>query len=389
MANFPGRSGRRRRVLNEEVLSASASHLALRAEPVERATEARYSDDAAVENQSHVSDLIPRRHRSIALLVGAGLATTAVAGALQELVAPKLAAAGMTAGASLDLNSGSSFAAWIGSAVLLVSAATCVQIYSIRRHRIDDYRGRYRVWMWGALGCCLASLNCVVGAHAIIAEVISHFAAWSALRGGAIWWLALAGAPLVWIGVRTLLDVKECRLSAVLLVATTMAYATATMSFLGWLPGIDLALEPLLTGAAALLGHWLLLASAVSYARHVVLDSQGLIAVRASSRRATSSGAASKRKADAVEIPHIAEPSRPSTQPALRIADAGPSITRASVVPAKSQAKSSDWVDGTRREKDRYESDDDGEEEEGDGTRKFSKTERKQLRKLKARNRAA
>ena len=31
MVNFPGRNGRRRRVLNEEVLSASSAHVALRA----------------------------------------------------------------------------------------------------------------------------------------------------------------------------------------------------------------------------------------------------------------------------------------------------------------------------------------------------------------------
>ena len=36
MASIPGRSGRRRRVLNEDVLAASASHLALRAAPEDR-----------------------------------------------------------------------------------------------------------------------------------------------------------------------------------------------------------------------------------------------------------------------------------------------------------------------------------------------------------------
>ena len=79
MVNFPGRNGRRRRVLNEEVLSASSSHAALRAVDRDDASREapRYSDAAGVENHPQITDFVPRRYRTIALLVLVGVVTTA------------------------------------------------------------------------------------------------------------------------------------------------------------------------------------------------------------------------------------------------------------------------------------------------------------------------
>lgn len=389
MANFPGRSGRRRRVLNEEVLSASASHLALRAEPPGHATEGRYSEQAAVDNHPHISDFIPRRHRTIAMLLLAGMATTGIAAALHQLAGPLTAAIGTANNASMNIIAGNSFAAWTGSIVLFVASLTCGLIYSIRKHRIDDYRGRYRIWRWSAAACLLASVNCVTGTHSLLADALSHFVGWTALQGGAIWWLVLAGVPLSWVVMRTMLDLQECRAAGVLLVSTTIAYSTAVASFLGWIPGVDATLEPLVTGGAGLLGHWLILATAASYARHVVLDAQGLIANRRIAQRESTSRKSSSRTSEDESVSHDAEQSRKSRPATLRIADTTSVLTRSSVIPAKTQAQPDDWVDGTRRERDRYEADEDTDEVEDSGDRKFSKTERKQLRKLKARNRAA
>ena len=71
----------------------------------------------------------------------------------------------------------------------------------------------------------------------------------------------------------------------------------------------------------------------------------------------------------------------------MRISDATPVSNRGLAAAEKSPAKVNEWVDGSRRERDRYEVDE--EDEEDDGDRKLSKSDRKQLRKLKARNRAA
>jgi hypothetical protein len=392
MATIPGRSGRRRRVLNEEVLSASASHVALlAASDADRCDDApRYGEAAAIEYHLQISDFVPRRHRSIALLVSAGLFTTSLVAALNQFAAPLAAAAGVRT-SSLSIAGGRGLAAWISSVVLLFTGLTCVLVLSIRRHRIDDIRGRFRIWRWAALACLVASANCVTAGHALVADVATHFTGWSMLRDGAAWWLCLAGAPLAWIAARTLFDVAECRLAALLLLTAGGCYFAALASFLGWIPGLDAVWAPVLTGSAALFGHWCLLSASVTYARHVVLDAQGLIAARKLSERGRKADAKEDRKTDASVPLKVADTTRPAAATTLRVHDAPATTGRPTftVTPARSPAKSSDWVDGSRRERDHYDNFEDADEDDPNGDRKLSKAERKQLRKLKARNRAA
>jgi hypothetical protein len=341
-----------------------------------------------VDNHPHISDFIPRKHRTIALLVSAGLVTTAVVAALDQFVAPLVASAATTNVSPLSIAGGSSLAAWIGSVVLFIGSLSCALIYSIRKHRIDDYRGRYRIWRWAVVACLFASLNCVAGMHSLLADVLAHYSGWTALRAGAIWWLVLAGFPLAWIALRTMLDMSECRLAATLLLAAAISYATSIVCFLGWLPGVEPAMEAIVTGGTALLGHWMLLACFISYARHVVLDAQGLVAVRKPTQhasRAASPRQNGERRKDSPDV----EPRRKSPAAILRMPDSSPAVAKPAIIPVKSQASPSEWVDGSRRERDRYEADDGGDEERNSGGQKLSKAERKQLRKLKARNRAA
>ncbi len=96
-------------------------------------------------------------------------------------------------------------------------SVACLLIYSIRRHRIDDYRGRYRVWLGAALACLMLSANSVAGLHQVVADMLSHF------TGGRRCATARCGGWR-WPGCRSrgsravLLDMRECRLAAALLV---------------------------------------------------------------------------------------------------------------------------------------------------------------------------
>ena len=56
MVNFPGRSDRRRRVLKEEVRTASGPRVTLQADVADDAP--RYSDAAGVENHPQVTDFV-------------------------------------------------------------------------------------------------------------------------------------------------------------------------------------------------------------------------------------------------------------------------------------------------------------------------------------------
>ena len=382
MVNFPGRNGRRRRVLNEEVLSASTSHVALRAIRDDEVRSApRYSDAAGVENHPQITDFVPRQYRTIALLVLVGAASAGALGAVNYFAAlpDGSAKAGQTAAFIYGVASG--VAAWVAAIVLLLSAAGCSLIHSIRRHRVDDYRGRYRIWLAAGAACLLLSLNSVAGLHGVMALVLSNATGWTALRDGAIWWVAVGLLPLGWIFVRALLDASECRLAAALVIAATMAYATGASAFFGALSNVVPTIEAVLSGGASiLLGHWLLFAAVVSYARFVVLDAQGLVPFRPRIKHprkepATSATSASSQgKQSRAATPSLLSAGRYSRQ---RPATDLPPAT----------AKAGDWVDGSRPIRDAYQDDCD-DDSQGTG-RKLSKAERKRLRKLKAQNRAA
>jgi hypothetical protein len=385
MASLPGRSDRRRRVLNEDVLSASSSHAVLRAAQADRTggDEApRYSDAAGVENHPQITDFVPRRHRTFALLIAGGTAAVAGLAALNYFAYAVANTFSMPNTAPVELAAAGSLGTWFAAVTLFVASAACMLVYSIRRHRIDDYRGRYRAWFAASLACLLASANSVVAAHHVLASLLSHHTGWFALRGGAAWWLAIAGLPLMWITVRTLLDALECRLAAALLSGAVVSYTAALASYLGWLPIADSQVEPIATGTLALLGNWLLLVGVVAYARFVILDAQGLIPAR--------QRPAKQRPAGQVALATGTTPAR-KTEPAS-ITPPATKATMAASASKPSSAPLSQWVDGSRRVRESYGDDDEDEDEDdetSDGGRKLSKADRKRLRKLKSQERAA
>jgi hypothetical protein len=333
-----------------------------------------------VENHPQITDFVPRRHATIAMLVMFGAISTAALGALQYFSPSIVAATGMRNTMALDLTASGSVATWLAAVVLLLASAACFITYSIRRHRIDDIRGLYRVWFLGALACLALSANSVAGLHQLAADALGHFTGWTALRDGAVWWLLLAGLPIGWITLRALLDVRESRVAAALLVAAVACYAMSAVSYLGLARIADPRMRSIAVGATLLMGHWLVLASAVSYARFVVLDAQGLITVR---RRATA-----KRTSKKATAKSAIESSKSPSKPAATIFTAAGISRPTPPAAAKEPADSGRWVDGSRPERNRYDRDNDN-DDSSDGDRKLSKSDRKRLRKLKAQGRAA
>ena len=382
MVNFPGRNGRRRRVLNEEVLSASSSHAVLRAVPKSDSSRAvpRYSEAAGVENHAQITDFVPTRYRSIAMLTAAGIFTTTLLAVLHYFAAPIASVFGAAEITAFNLAAPGSFASWVASVVLLLISTGCTVVYSIRRHRIDDFRGRYRIWLVAAGACFLLSANSVACFHSVLAASMSHFTGWTALPGGAIWWLVVLGLPLAWIAFRTIVDVRESRLAVSYLVTSICSYVVAAITGLGAISVADARAGTTIAGGALLIGHWLAFAAVVSYARFVVLDAQGMVAAspRITGKRKTQKSAGQSKADDTLST----RAEGPSTISAAEFARRKQQLAQS----GKSLASASQWVDGSHPERDRYE---DGDDDESNDDRKLSKSERKQLRKIKMQNRAA
>ena len=95
---------------------------------------------------------MPQRWLAFAGLLAVGATTIAGLEAAYARMLDRVAAGGAPV-AAFAIDAKGSLACWFSSLLLLAAAVGAILVYTVRRHRADDYRGRYRVWFWAA--CCL------------------------------------------------------------------------------------------------------------------------------------------------------------------------------------------------------------------------------------------
>jgi hypothetical protein len=308
MSSQFARGGRRRRVLNEESRNAASVHATLAAVPDDAAEAPRYGEMASIEHHPQITDYVPRRKRAVLATLAAG-ATVAVAA--QSLVhfadAVSAALPGVAAEQIRDGLAGG-LIAWTSAIALLAVAGLARLIYSLRRHRVDDVRGRYRVWKWIAWGGLAASCNAVVGLHAVLSGAAVALTGWSLTTGGAEWWLAPLAIVVVGIGLRLVRETAESRGTLMLVTLAAACYAVAAAGSLGWSPAWLGAWSDALIVAVPMMGHAFALAAMMVFARYVVLDVQGLIE---HAPRPAAKPAADAKATKVAEPPAPADPAAP------------------------------------------------------------------------------
>jgi hypothetical protein len=359
MATHFARGGRRRRVLNDEARTAAGLHATVVMSNHDQAEAPRYGEMASIEHHPQITDYVPRRKRAVlATLAGAG----AVAVGGQALVHFAPLAEGALPGvatSNVAAQIAGGLTAWTSAVALLAIAGLARLVLSLRRHRVDDVRGRYRVWKWVAAGALAGSVNAVVGMQAIVASAATAATGWSLTAGGAEWWLAPLALAGGWIAVRMMLEIAESRSSLTMMIVAGACYAVAAAGGLGWAPAALGSWSGVLTGALPLAGHAMALAGMMLFARYVVLDVQGLIDHAPKPVKAPKKAKAPKK--EAAEAPAIAGST--ATAPAKR---------------EQAPAAASRWE----------EADDAEEDEDGESDQYLSKSERKRLRKAQQRRAA-
>jgi len=355
MARNTAREGRRRRVLNEEVLSASniAVYLDSSQQVIEPGDTPRYGAGANIENHPQVTSFVPRRFRTLSLIallgLGAGVCaefTAYYAETLSKLVQ-------VVSPAEITEVFANRLVAWSSAVVLLLAAGYTRLIFSLQRHRVDDYRGRYRVWRTAGWAAIALSLNAVLGGHELVSRCLGNLVEWQFLSANAGWWLVPAALLGGWLLVKLVIDASECRSALAVYLLAIACLTVAGVHSAGWSPAWSANWPDTLSRTLPLSGYTLFLVGSLLFARYVVLDVQGLIERQVPVVAATAERQETQRQA----------------------ADDSSVGEKEKVV----EASDSDWVDGTQPEM--------GYDEDSD--RPLSKAERKRLRKQQNRHRAA
>jgi hypothetical protein len=153
-------------------------------------------------------------------------------------------------------------------------ATLCVLTYSLRRHKADDYRGRYRVWLWAAAAALWLSMDATAGLRQLAGAALAHAIGSS----GPHWWLVLYAPVLLALVVWLALDLRHCRVSTALAATASVGYLVAAVASFGWLDAaMPIEAIGVLQVCTVLAAQVFVAVAVLAFVRHVVLDVQGLL----------------------------------------------------------------------------------------------------------------
>jgi hypothetical protein len=236
-----------------------------------------------LESQTRLTDLVPMHPMLLAIVFVAGFGIIALLEGLYLWTwnaAPRIGQI-----AALDLAGRGSLATWFSSLMLAMAAATAGLVYTVRRHRLDDYRGHYRIWLWSAACWLLMSMDVTANLHDGFGQVMVWLTGTRLFGDGSAWWLVVFGFLIAAISLRLLVDMRYCLPSAAALVATAACFAVSLgfhfrcvpLQQLKW-PPVDEAVRAVAINKAAMLcGSFLIFTAMLWHARYVILDAEGLL----------------------------------------------------------------------------------------------------------------
>jgi len=320
---------------------------------------AAYGPDAHPEKQKGPATLLPTGlggFAGVALLILLPMAAALALAAAEpvfgrQLLAPQGRFARTIAAAAgcLDPRSMQSLAGWLAQVSLGVATAVALIVRLMRRHRRDDYNGRYRAWGWLAGLFVITACAGLVPVGRLVGALLADATGITLGPGGIGWWVTLATAAYVAVALWAVLPLHERGATAFWLVLALGMWAAAAGGH--WLGGRDVAV---IGGHAAwAAGAALAAVAMLAAARSVIREVRGQC-------KATSATARVK-------------PERPA---AATVADDDGDVAERPTPLALSDEDSSGgddsgFVDGTEPEH-----------------RHLSKAERKRLKKLARMNRA-
>ena len=230
------RTDRRRRTMRENLgvysdgsdeARVSPSRTARNAEIPELTKKDRgaaYSHSVRSTCQQRVVQFIPVRKISLAGAVAASALVPLTLIVLHYLVfvSGTLDWSGHPMSALLNANSPRSLAAWMCSHLWLLCLGTTVLTFRLRRHKLDDYDGDYRLWFWLVFTCLIGSIDSTTRLTELFGAALDR---WSQLHVG---W---SGVAIVSATLATLVGLLGLRLCSELKAVPT--------SLVLWLVGLS------------------------------------------------------------------------------------------------------------------------------------------------------
>jgi hypothetical protein len=251
---------------------------------------------------------------------------------------------------------------WLAELALLLAAAVAGSVRFMRRHRRDDFKGRFRAWGWLAVLLTVAAWAGAVPVGAVVAAAVSDVTGIVAGPGGIGWWVGLAGVSLAAVVPWAVLPLRERALPIVWMVLALTAWGLAAA--VPWVEGWAAVAGRggVIAQAAWVAGAGLMLIAMLAAARSVIREVRGqsgppAVRPKAAPREQSRKPGADNLGAEEPEAERFAE-----AQPGEEELDGG------------------SWADSDEGDSSAAGGEDD--DDSGQSHRRLSKAERKRLRKL-------
>jgi hypothetical protein len=296
------RDERRRRVLIDESLNGGEGNSASNASaPADTGNAVRtpsrsYSDAAIASSQTPVSAFLPKRPYITWAVWFAGLALIGGIVLLHRFVFLGTSGAFRTDLQALDMTAQGGLASWFTAVMLAASAFASLLVFHIRRHRMDDYSGRYRWWLWLVPLLIATSICASTGLHNVLSGILTAVTGAELAARGKGWWLMAYTAIFVPIVPQLFIEMWRSRLATFHMVVALFELEVVQLA------------TPLATtlchSALLLAAHLGVLVTVLAYGRYVFLDAHGrLSAKRKTHRRSSAKSGTVTTESDAKEDP--------------------------------------------------------------------------------------
>lgn len=227
--------------------------------------------------ETRIVDLIPLRRSPLALWC---IAAVAIIATLECLYAwmPSMATA-TTDGqiAAFDLDGEGSLAVWFSSATLSLAFAVTLLIYRMRKQAVDDYQGKYRVWLWAALCWLVLGIDETSSLHEGFKEMMVQLTGQRILGDGSIWWAIPYAVVLGVVGLKLWFEMRPYRLSRVAFAGAAACYIVAVITQMGGIMPESGARGVMIEEGCEMAGNVLLLLAMTLHARYLILVASGVI----------------------------------------------------------------------------------------------------------------
>ncbi|HEY2837876.1 MAG TPA: hypothetical protein VGJ26_01920 [Pirellulales bacterium] len=266
----------RRRVTTDEAVGSGASTNSKNAAKGRSGPRA-YSSAAQRSEQPSLVDFVPQKISKLLLTMFLGVA---IAAGLVAIHATRVLLIDGARLPALDLAADGNLANWFTSLLLLQAGVVAMVIYSVRRHRLDDYQGSYRVWLWAACGFFWLSIDEGASLNESVQLVCVHFASQKA-QHVELAWLCVYALVLGGIAIRLAFEMRSSRFSTTIFGLAVAAGVASVAARMNWLPLPDAELRVMIEEGAQMASGLLLLLAMCVHTRYVVHDAEGLIPAKA------------------------------------------------------------------------------------------------------------